>query len=69
LTDLTQSVRTDTDTIELDEGGLTINVGWLSTLIYGSIVDVSWNTTTLVVDDDGVDCTSDVADIVVPGVT
>jgi len=66
---LTQSVWTDTDTIELDEGGLTINVGWLSTLIYGSIVDVSWNTTTLVVDDDGVDCTSDVADIVVPGVT
>lgn len=66
---MTQSVWTDTDTIELDEGGLTINVGWLSTLIYGSIVDVSWNTTTLVVDDDGVDCTSDVADIVVPGVT
>ena len=66
---MTQSVWTDTDTIELDEGGLTINVGWLSTLIYGSIVDVSWNTNTLVVDDDGVDCTSDVADIVVPGVT
>jgi len=69
LTDLTQSVRTDTDTIELDEGGLTINVVWLSTLIYGSIVYVARNATTLVVDDDSVDCTSDVADIVVPGVT
>lgn len=62
------TIGTNTLVVELNEGGLAVKTRGLCALVESDIVDVAGNATALGVDDDGVDCTGHVADIVVESV-